>query len=223
MVFPSAPVAALSKERRRRHERGVLPGLDSGLPDVRKGVLQEGRTQLLMWKKMKPPLVTSLVTTANRNGQGNASPKSWWTPVNYDPPMLILSTKIGSDSERNIEETRYFVLHLPGQETAEKVLHTAKPLPYGENELDDVGLDHEPYHVLESLKIPVVPAMPHMLCKVISWVPMARKVDHSLWLATVEDWRTPGRNGNLDVSDVLLHKGRNVFVQVGAQYEVEPY
>lgn len=172
-----------------------------------------------MWKEMKPPLVTSLVTTASVAGEFNASPKSWWTPVNYEPPMLMLSTKTGSDSDVNIDKTRQFILHLPPQSAAQKVLHTAKPLPYGENELDDVQIPYEVYTGRDELKIPVVNEWPWMYCTVVVPICVPRDADHSIWLAEVKDWG--GYDG--EVTEALLHKGRNTFVEVGQLYDVEPY
>lgn len=175
-----------------------------------------------LWKEMRPPLVTSLVTTVGNDFTVNASPKSWWSPVSYDPPIVMLSVKPRSDTDRNISETGMFVLHLPYEENAQEVLHTAKPLPYGDNELDDQKipwewLDHERL----KLRMPYIPEMPWLCCWVVS---VMREhpgfLDHNVYLAQVG---LSGGFGPEGVEDALLHRGRNEFVRMGSTFEVEPY
>lgn len=171
-----------------------------------------------MWKQMKPPLVTSLVTTVNMHGEGNASPKTWWSPVSYAPAEVMLATKPDSHTTLNIKDNGLFVLHLPPQELAEQVLHTAKPLPYGECELDDVGIEYK-YLDLEDKKLPYVPTIPWAAFTVIA--ADENFGDHVTWLGRVLEYG--GLGSDCEVNDVLLHKGRNTFVQIGMQYDVEPY
>lgn len=175
-----------------------------------------------LWKGMRPPLVTSLVATRGEDGSVNASPKSWWTPVSYEPPVVMLSVKPGSDTDRNIRESGLFVLHLPGTMQAQQVLHTAKPLPYGENELDDQKIEWEWLEENGLPVVPYVPWMPWLYCGVVSRMDAQQGLsDHTLYLAKVA--RAGGFEKGSGVTDVLLHRGRNEFVMAGDTYQVEPY
>lgn len=175
-----------------------------------------------VWRSTQIPLVTSLVTTVDKHGRANASPKSWWTPVSYQPPMLVLSVKPESDTAWNLLDTGEFVLHVPQQHFAEKVLHTAKRLPYGECELDDVGLPWEWIDGEDGLKLPCVVTMPWLRCtgQLLRKAAPFDDADHDLWLGTVVDYDPQDATWT---KSVLLHRGRNTFVEVGDEYTVTPY
>jgi flavin reductase (DIM6/NTAB) family NADH-FMN oxidoreductase RutF len=167
-----------------------------------------------VWKQARPPLIVSLTTTLNDDGSPNASPRTWWTPVSYEPPIVVLSVKPQSDTYRNITERKRFALQLPPTKYGEQILHTAKPLPYGENELDDVGL---PWEHLSPDGFVVVCGVPYFLCSVQSSQMVG---DHALFFALVIG------HGNFNgegVRDVLVHRSRNVFVDLGGEREERPY
>jgi len=198
------------------------------------------------WLDARPPGIVSLVTTVDGHGRGNASPKVWWMPTSYEPPLVLLSLKPESDTARNIAETALFVLHIPSGgdllDTTKKVLDTAKPLPHGDNELDDVGIEWEwlEHDKLER-PLPYVSQWPWFCC----WVTTMHETgDHVLVTAQVglaggfspaeydgrriesfekvlhdEQWYDGG------VGEVLMHRGRNVFnvVMQGNEFSVPPY
>lgn len=172
-----------------------------------------------VWKDARPPLVVALVTTVDREGRPNASPKSWWTPTSYDPPKMVMALQPGSDTAKNIDQTGTWILHLPTVDVARKVLHTAKKLPHGECELDDVGL---PWvwkeHKMLPHPLPLIDGMPWFIC----WV-MSRFVsgDHVVFEGQVGI--AGGFEPTLGIPDVLLHRGRNRFVELGDEFDVEPY
>lgn len=191
---------------------GQVEGPDSG----------EVTTPPNLWKDMRPPLVTSLVTTVGEDGSVNASPKSWWTPISYQPPALVLSVRPDSDTARNIRETGVFVLHLPPQEIAKEVLHTAKRLPYGENELIDQKLDFSMIeHDRLPRPIPVITDIPWMLCFALSVVNAGDWSDHDVYTAQVV--MAGGFNPEEGVEDVLIHRTRNEFMRLCESVMVEPY
>jgi flavin reductase (DIM6/NTAB) family NADH-FMN oxidoreductase RutF len=197
------------------------------------------------WLDARYPAVVALVSTVDGEGRVNASPKVWWSPTSYSPPMLMLSVKPDTDTRLNIDETGMFVLHLPGGsdiEEVRQVLHTAKRLPHGDNELDDVGLKWQwlEHDALER-PMPYCPQFPWFCCWV-TW--RTSHGDHELYLAQVglsggyepaelhEDtvegddrairsfsWYSGG------IGEVLLHRGRNVFVapESDSQFSVPPY
>lgn len=176
-----------------------------------------------VWKQLLPPLVVSLVATFDDEGRVNASPKTWWSPTSYTPPQLILAVKPESDTHANIELTGRWVLHLPPgnrHDVATKVLHTAKKLPRGENELDDVGLSWswQEHPDMEGWMWPVVDHMPFIACMATSKIEGG---DHTVYegqvvMAGVE-------NDELGIETVLLHRGQNVFVDIGQEWKAERY
>jgi len=135
----------------------------------------------------------------------------------------MLSVKPDSDTDRNIRETGLFVLHLPTEEMAKSVLHTAKPLPYGDNELDDQGikwqwLEHDQLY----RSVPYIPEIPWMVC----WVTQSLNAhpdhtDHNVYTGQVG--LAGGFEEDSGVTDILLHRSRNEFVTTDRIVTVEPY
>jgi flavin reductase (DIM6/NTAB) family NADH-FMN oxidoreductase RutF len=177
-----------------------------------------------------------MVSTVDGQGRGNCSPKVWWVPTSYEPPQVLLSLKPETDTAANIDETGFWVLHIPSGWRVREVLHTAKRLPRGENELDDVGLEYE--WLEPGPKVPArVPYMPYWPWFVCMSVWKTRTGDHDLYCgqvslaggfkpATPEEpkvskWPMEYVDG---IEDVLLHRGANIFRRSsGGDFGVEPY
>lgn len=179
---------------------------------------------MTIWKEASVPLVASLVSTHDGEGNVNASPKTWWTPTSYDPPRLILAVKPESDTCMNIEKTGMFALHLPPDPTlrdvTRMVLHTAKPLPYGKNELDDVGLKWGwvTHPDMDKVQFAAIHGMPMFGCMVAS-----KLVSGDHWVYESHVVMTALPETHQQVPSVLLHRGQNRFVSLGEEYEVERY
>lgn len=192
------------------------------------------------WLDARPPAVVSLVTTVDGHGRGNASPKVWWMPTSYEPPLVLLSLKPETDTAKNIEETGLFCLQIPDCEdfvSTTAVLHTAKPLPRGENELDDVGFHWEWLrHEKLERPLPYIHSWPWFVCWA-SWTQVTG--DHILVCGQVglaggfvpAEYKTEDLDGDSfqsytgGIGDVLLHRGRNVFMNAtrDLQFSVPPY
>ena len=178
-----------------------------------------------VWKQAAPPLVVSLVTTHDGEGNVNASPKTWWTPTSYEPPRLVLAVKPDSDTHLNIEKTGLFALHLPPTidwQLTQKVFHTAKKLEYGKNELDDVGLawNWSEHPVASNLKFAAVEGMPWFGCMVHT---KYESGDHTVYEGQIVQAAIAREGEEQKVQSVLLHRGLNKFVSVGGDYTVERY
>ncbi len=172
-----------------------------------------------VWKDIRLPLVAGLVTTVSPDGKGNAAPGTWWTPTSYDPPLMVIVRRPESDTALNVQETGTWVMHFPPLGTAKQVLHTAKKLPRGECELDDVGLKYDWFeHPMLPIPMPVVREFPFVICWATTMMPSG---DHLIFEGQV------GVAGGFSRADgvphVLLHRGVNVFTSIGREYEVERY
>lgn len=92
------------------------------------------------WYYLLHPKVVHLITTLDSKGRINAAPFAWLTPLSDDPPTLLVAAWYESDTFKNIEETREFVLNIVPEKFKEKILVCAKKFPRGVNELEKAGL-----------------------------------------------------------------------------------
>jgi len=72
------------------------------------------------WYFLLHPKVVHLVTTLDSKGRINAAPFAWVSPIADDPPSLLLAAWYESDTFKNIEETKEFVLNVVPKEIKEK-------------------------------------------------------------------------------------------------------
>lgn len=82
----------------------------------------------------------------NDNGSFNLAPFSYFNAIGSNPPMVSLSIgkrKDGSDKDtkRNIEERKYFTVHIPSVDTAQNVTDSAKALDPNISEVEQLNLD----------------------------------------------------------------------------------
>lgn len=75
----------------------------------------------------------------------NVAPFSYFSPVSTQPPVLVIS--IGKkpdgslkDTRLNIIERQHFVVHIASSELAETVTASSATLPFGESEVERLGL-----------------------------------------------------------------------------------
>ncbi|UXH79465.1 flavin reductase family protein [Roseateles amylovorans] len=74
------------------------------------------------------------MSTKSKSGQVNLAPYSFFTALNYTPPIIGFSSIGRKDSLRNIEETGEFVWNLATRELAEAMNATCAAVPHGVNE-----------------------------------------------------------------------------------------
>jgi len=63
-----------------------------------------------------------LVSSRSSRGEPNAARKSWVSMVCSDPPMVGLACRLSHRTAINVLETREFVINVPGEEIAARVL-----------------------------------------------------------------------------------------------------
>lgn len=90
------------------------------------------------------PLPVTLITTCNAEGLINAAPYSCVMPVLRPLDLIAFATDPHNDTLKNICETGQFVINVMGRPSFEKAVRCAKDLPFGVNELREVGLETGP-------------------------------------------------------------------------------
>lgn len=74
------------------------------------------------------------MSTKSAAGVVNLAPYSFFTALNYTPPIIGFSSIGRKDSLRNIEETGEFVWNLATRDLAQAMNATCAPVPHGVNE-----------------------------------------------------------------------------------------
>lgn len=105
------------------------------------------------------PRPIAWVLTRNTDGQShNLAPFSYFNAVSSDPPLLMLSCAPKpcgevKDTVKNILSGRDFVIHIAAEQQLQALQNSAKPLPYGESELQlsDLSLTAFPNSQLKRL------------------------------------------------------------------------
>ena len=86
----------------------------------------EPKIDLLPGKESWQPslLIGQMVLVSSRSSRGgpNAARKCWVTMICSDPPMIALGCRLSHRTAINILETREFVINVPGEEIAARVL-----------------------------------------------------------------------------------------------------
>lgn len=104
------------------------------------------------------PRPIAWVSTIGANGRANLAPFSFFTGVTWNPPTLAFSPVNRADGSRkdtvvNIEATGEFVVNLVSVDLLAKMEASAKPLPYGEDELLLEGVTFVPSKTVRPYRI----------------------------------------------------------------------
>ncbi len=85
----------------------------------------------------------------NGNPSYNLAPFSYFTAVSSDPALVMLS--IGKkpegeikDTRRNLLERKHAIIHIAHESDAKDVTASAATLPFGDSEIESLGIDAEP-------------------------------------------------------------------------------
>lgn len=90
------------------------------------------------------PRPIAWVLSDNGNASYNLAPFSFFNGVSSDPPLLMISIGrkpdgIRKDTWVNIEERKFFVVHIPPVELIQQMVDSSAPLEHGESEVTRVG------------------------------------------------------------------------------------
>ena len=94
------------------------------------------------------PLPVAFISTISRSGIRNIAPYSCIMPVLRPLDLICLASAGRRDTLANIRETEEFVVNLAGENLADKVIPTAKPLPSELDEFESAGLDEKPSQLI---------------------------------------------------------------------------
>jgi flavin reductase (DIM6/NTAB) family NADH-FMN oxidoreductase RutF len=161
------------------------------------------------WKEFFSPTPVGLVVVADGD-YVNVGPGTWIQKVSYNPPIVMVSRKLGSDTDRLLSRRLPFVLSMPPLGYEEDVLQCSRPLPYGESELalPQVGFE---IGCREGDRVFLEPMISHAVCTVVD--PIVTIGDHRVFFAEVTELRdgTEPRHP----SNTMLHHKAKVFAAVG--------
>ena len=161
--------------------------------------------------KAMAPRLTVLVTTVDREGNINAAPFSFVSPVSMDPPLVMVSSGHGKDTLKNVRDTREFVLNIPNEDILNEICKCGGKFPHGINELDEAGLTAEDSATVK----------PPRVSECIAWFECSLEAEHEagdhimligrVLKAEVKDGLV--KDGNLDVgkAKAIQHIGGTEF------------
>ena len=109
------------------------------------------------------PRPIAWVTSLSLDGHLNAAPFSFFNALGANPPIIGFCPGDRDDGQpkdtaRNVRATHEFVVNLVDEAVAEAMNKTSASLPYGQNELETVGLTTAPSSVVKPPRIAEVPA-----------------------------------------------------------------
>ncbi len=113
-------------------------------------------------KNLFVPRPIGWFTTMDAQGRVNLAPYSFFNIVAGDPPIIVFGTGPDfrensddprKDTQRNIEETGEFVFNLATYDLKDQVKKSGDMLPYGEDEVEYVGLTKVPSKLVSPPRI----------------------------------------------------------------------
>ncbi len=140
------------------------------------------------------------MSTISRSGQVNLAPYSFFTALNYVPPIIGFASIGRKDSLRNAEDTGEFVWNLATRDLAQAMNATCAAVPHGVNEFELGGLTEVP-----SLKVrpPRVGESPVSFeCKVTQIIRL-----HTTENEAVDTWMILGQVVLMHIAPHLLKDG----------------
>jgi len=95
------------------------------------------------------PRPVAWILTESHKGNFNVAPFSYFNGLASDPPMIYISVGPAPDGSMkdtlvNIERDREFVVNIAHREMAEAMTQSSATMPYGESEVDMLGLELAP-------------------------------------------------------------------------------
>lgn len=121
------------------------------------------------------PRPIAWVTTCDLHGRVNLAPFSFFNAFGANPPIVVFSPTLRRDGTKkdtllNVEATGEFVVNAAVASLATQLNQSAKELPFGESEVDLVGLHTTPATKIRPPRLTESPV--HLECKVRQILPM---------------------------------------------------
>ena len=171
------------------------------------------------------PRAIAFVSTCDETGRTNAAPFSYFTGVSSSPPSLLICSgrrREGiKDTERNILETREFVVNIVVEEIMEGVLIGGTDHPPHVSEIELAGLTSAPSIKVKAPRIIESPVnLECRLTQVVEAAGSAIIIGEVVWAHVRDDLMISSGSGGPGVIDVRKLKpigrlGGDLYVTLG--------
>ncbi|HEY1507058.1 MAG TPA: flavin reductase family protein [Stellaceae bacterium] len=130
----------------------------------------------------------------------NLAPFSQFTNLSFDPPMVVISARAGTDTARNVNATSEFVVNMATYELKDAVNATSAVVPSDIDEAALAGLKMVPSTLVKPKRVAASPVQ--MECRLYSSIVVpGRQPDHGHNLII-------GRVIGVHIRDEVLKDGR---------------
>jgi flavin reductase (DIM6/NTAB) family NADH-FMN oxidoreductase RutF len=116
------------------------------------------------------PRPVVIVTTISEEGEVNAAPFSFNTPMAFEPPLYAISCDPEHDTWMNIKETEEFVVNIAGRTLGNYLWILEKDYPRGVNELKEAGL----------IEVPSKKVKPPRIKEAVAWLECKLHSSHEI-------------------------------------------
>lgn len=167
------------------------------------------------WKEFWSPTPVGLVVAAEGD-YVNVAPGTWLQKVSYDPPVLMLSRKLGSDTDVLLSRRQPFVVSLPPRGYEQDTLLCSQRVPYGVSELTLPGVRFKvatrflPTPESEHVVL-LEPMLMHAVCSPNG--PIVTVGDHRVFFAEVTELLLGTER--MHPHNTVLHYKTKMFADVG--------
>ena len=152
------------------------------------------------FKSICVPRPIAWVSSLSIDGVPNLAPFSQFTNLSFDPPMVVISARFGTDTARNVNATSEFVVNMATYELKDAVNATSAVVPSDIDEAVLAGLEMVPSVLVKPKRVASSPVQ--MECKLYSSVVVpGRQPDHGHNLII-------GRVVGIHIKDEVLKDGR---------------
>jgi len=152
------------------------------------------------FKSICVPRPIAWVSSLSLEGVPNLAPFSQFTNLSFDPPMVVISARFGTDTARNVNATSEFVVNMATYELKDAVNATSAVLPAQVDEAALAGLEMVPSVLVKPKRVAASPVQ--MECKLYSSIVIpGRLEDHGHNLII-------GRVIGIHIKDGVLKDGR---------------
>lgn len=90
------------------------------------------------------PRPAVLISTIDKDGNSNAAPFSFVSPVSLEPPLVLFCSQHKHDTLANTRATGEFVINMVPEGIKNQVYGCSRKLPAGESEIRETGLKEKP-------------------------------------------------------------------------------
>ena len=115
------------------------------------------------FKSICVPRPIAWVSSLSLDGVPNLAPFSQFTNLSFDPPMVVISARFGTDTARNVNATSEFVVNMATYELREAVNITGSAVEPEIDEAKLAGLEMIPSKLVKPPRVAASPV--HLECR----------------------------------------------------------